>query len=193
MSELFEMMNNLIEYIISYLGVMGPILGCFLILCESIIPILPLSVFITLNCMTFGGVKGYIISWFFTCLGCYLSYSLFNKRIRLWFNRKTQNSEKIEKFINVVKNCSVVKLAMIVAIPFTPSSFVNISAGLANMNKKRFLTAICIGKMFMVYFWGFIGTNLIQSLTNPIILIRVVIMVMIAYLISNILNKKFNL
>ena len=92
-----------------------------------------------------------------------------------------------------IENASVAKLAMIVAVPFTPSFIVNVASSLANMDFKKFITGICIGKLFMVYFWGFIGTNLIQSLTNPIILIRVGIMVIIAYLISTFVTKKFDL
>ena len=193
MIQLFEMINNLINSTIDYLGIYGPILGCFLILCESVLPILTLAVFVKLNCMTFGVFLGFIISWIFTCLGCAMAYKLFNKKVRFWFERKIKDKEKINKFMDRIENASVAKLAMIVAVPFTPSFIVNVASSLANMDFKKFITGICIGKLFMVYFWGFIGTNLIQSLTNPIILIRVGIMVIIAYLISTFVTKKFDL
>mgnify|MGYP003541026531 FL=1 len=61
------------------------------------------------------------------------------------------------------------------------------------MNVKKFMAGICIGKLFMVYFWAFIGTNLIQSLTNPIIIVKVIFMLIIAYVMSKIVTKKFNL
>ena len=47
-----EILNNLdvlIENLLNSLGAFGPILACFLIVIESIIPILPLGVFVTLN------------------------------------------------------------------------------------------------------------------------------------------------
>ena len=45
----------------------------------------------------------------------------------------------------------------------------------------------------MVYFWGYIGTSLIESIKNPVILLKVGIIVLIMYIISKIVNKKINL
>lgn len=193
MTEIFGAINNFINFMISYLGVAGPILGCCLITIESIVPILPLCVFITLNCMTFGPILGFIISWFFTCLGCYLSFLLFRKKIKNWFDRKIRVMESANKLMKVVEKCNEGELAMIVAVPFTPAFLVNIAAGLSKMEQKKFLLGIGIGKLFMVYFWGFIGTNLIQSLTNPLILIKVACMLIIAYTLSKLVTKKFGL
>ena len=61
------------------------------------------------------------------------------------------------------------------------------------MNKKKFVTSIIIGKFFMVYFWGFVGTSLIESLKDPSILIKIGIALVVAYVISKIVNKKFRL
>lgn len=193
MTGIFEVINNFINYMISYLGVAGPILGCILIVLESMIPILPLCVFITLNCLTFGYFIGFIISWIFTCFGCFLSFWIFDKKVKNWFDKKIRVIKKANKIMKVVEKCSVSQLAMIVAVPFTPAFLVNIAAGLSNMSAKKFIISISIGKLFMVYFWAFIGTNLIQSLTNPIIMVKVVLMVMIAYGLSKAVNKKFNL
>ena len=81
-------------------------------------------------------------------------------------------------------------LVTIIAIPFTPAFMVNIAAGLAKLDTKKYLISLLIGKIFMVYFWGFVGVSLIESLKNPYILIKVAIMVLIAYLIA-IITKKF--
>lgn len=193
MTGILNTINDFINSMISYLGVAGPIMGCFLIVLESILPILPLCVFITLNCMTFGYIAGYIISWIFTCLGCLLSFKIIEKGFKKWFDRKIRVMKGANRIMKVVEKCSVSELAMIVAVPFTPAFLVNIAAGLSKMNVKKFMTGICIGKLFMVYFWAFIGTNLIQSLTNPIIIIKVIFMLIIAYILSKIVTKKFNL
>lgn len=193
MTEILNTINDFINSMIAYLGVAGPIMGCFLIVLESILPILPLCVFITLNCMTFGYIAGYIISWIFTCLGCLLSFTIIEKGFKNWFDRKIRVMKGANKIMKVVEKCSVSELAMIVAVPFTPAFLVNIAAGLSKMDVKKFMAGICIGKLFMVYFWAFIGTNLIQSLTNPIIIVKVIFMLIIAYVLSKIVTKKFNL
>lgn len=193
MTEILNTINDFINSMIAYLGVAGPIMGCFLIILESILPILPLCVFITLNCMTFGYIVGYIISWIFTCLGCLLSFTIIEKGFKNWFDRKIRVMKGANKIMKVVEKCSVSELAMIVAVPFTPAFLVNIAAGLSKVDVKKFMAGICIGKLFMVYFWAFIGTNLIQSLTNPIIIVKVIFMLIIAYVLSKIVTKKFNL
>lgn len=193
MTGILNTINDFINSMIAYLGVAGPIMGCILIILESILPILPLCVFITLNCMTFGYVAGYIISWIFTCLGCLLSFTIIEKGFKNWFDRKIRSMKAANKIMKVVEKCNVSELAMIVAVPFTPAFLVNIAAGLSKMDVKKFMIGICIGKLFMVYFWAFIGTNLIQSLTNPIIIVKVIFMLIIAYVLSKIVTKKFNL
>lgn len=193
MTGILNTINDFINSMIAYLGVAGPIMGCILIILESILPILPLCVFITLNCMAFGYVAGYIISWIFTCLGCLLSFTIIEKGFKNWFDRKIRSMKAANKIMKVIEKCNVSELAMIVAVPFTPAFLVNIAAGLSKMDVKKFMVGICIGKLFMVYFWAFIGTNLIQSLTNPIIIVKVIFMLIIAYILSKIVTKKFNL
>jgi len=190
---MLETINEFINSLIQYLGASGPILGCILIVVESMLPVLPLCVFITLNCMTFGYILGFIMSWIFTCLGCFISFRICDSKLKGWFDRQVRNKESINKMMKTIENCKVSSLALIVAVPFTPAFLVNIAAGLSDMDTKKFMTGICIGKFFMVYFWAFIGTNLVQSLTNPIILIKVGIMLLIAYIFSKIVSKKFNL
>ena len=85
------------------------------------------------------------------------------------------------------------QLVIILAIPFTPAFLVNIAAGLTKMSYKRYLFALIIGKIFLVYFWGYIGVSLIESFKNPIIFVRVGILLLIAYIISKIINHKFKL
>ena len=59
------------------------------------------------------------------------------------------------------------------------------------MNFKKYFFSLLIGKVFIVYFWGFIGVSLIDSIKNPIYLIRVAILLIIAYILSMLINKKF--
>ena len=60
--EIVELVNNFATYLINIMSHLGPISGIVLIILESILPFLPLSVFIALNGASFGYVFGYIIS-----------------------------------------------------------------------------------------------------------------------------------
>ncbi len=192
---MLEFMNNFDDLINNFLlgmGIFGPILGCFLILIESIVPVLPLFVFITINFLVFGNIIGFIISWIFTVLGCLLSFFIFRKKIKNWFDGKIQNNLQFQKIMKMIDTIKLEQLAVIIAVPFTPAFMINIAAGLSKIPTKKFLTALLIGKIFLVLFWGFVGTSLIQSLTHPIALLKVVILMIIAYISSKIVSKKFN-
>ena len=93
--------------------------------------------------------------------------------------------------MNYVENLSLTQVTMILSIPFTPAFMVNIAAGLCNMNFKKFLTAILISKIFLVYFWGVVGTGLLESFHTS--LITVVVMIVIAYILSVVIKKVFKI
>ena len=193
MSELFNSFYIFIMNTIDALGVYGPLLGSLFIILESIIPPLPLFVFITINFVAFGKVLGFIISWICTCIGCILSYYLVKKLFRNWVVNKIKDVNLLTKCMNYVENLSLTQVTMILSIPFTPAFMVNIAAGLCNMNFKKFLTAILISKIFLVYFWGVVGTGLLESFHNPTSLITVVVMIVIAYTLSVVIKKVFKI
>lgn len=193
MMEFITNLDNIINEFLLNIGIYGPILGCFCILIESILPILPLFVFITINFIVFGSVIGFIISWIFTVLGCLLSFFLFRKKIKNWFDHKIKNSKQLNKVMRVVNKVKLEQLTAIISVPFTPAFLVNIAAGLSKMSFKKFFIALCVGKIFLVLFWGFVGTSLVQSLTHPIALLKVVVLVLLAFIVSKIINKKFEL
>lgn len=193
MMDFIKNLDSIINSFLLTIGIYGPILGCFCILIESIFPILPLFVFITINFLVFGNFIGFLISWFFTVLGCLLSFFLFRKKMKVWFDKKIKDKRKVKKIMNIVNKIKLEQLTSIIAVPFTPAFLVNIAAGLSKMSLKKFLIALCIGKIFLVLFWGFVGTSLVQSLTHPIALLKVVILVFLAFISSKIINKKFEL
>lgn len=191
--EIFEAIDSIITNLLGVLGSAGAILGCVFILFESIIPILPLSVFITLNFMAFGNIIGFIISWVFTVLGCILSYWLFKNGVSERLYNKFKSSSNLTKIMDAVTNLSFTNLVILIAIPFTPAFLINIAAGICRIDTKKYIYALMIGKVSLVYFWGFVGVSLIESLKNPMILIKVVIAVTIMYVISLIFSKKVNI
>ena len=166
-----------------------------IIILESFIPALPLCVFIALNINAFGLIPGTLLSWISTCIGCYLSYLIFyhlsNDFIYKHLGKKTKN--KIDKAIVTFRNISLPNLVVIITLPFTPAFLVNILAGLTSMDKKKFIAAILIGKIFMVIFWGYVGKSLIDSMTDIKTIIIILIMVLLAYITSKIVSKKANI
>lgn len=191
---MFEMIDGFIDSMLQSLGVWGPIAGCFFIIIESMIPILPLFVFITLNFLAFGSFWGFLISWVCTCIGCSISFFLFRKKIQTWWYKRLKKKGLIsESTMHKITSLKFEQLTTIIAIPFTPAFLVNIACGLSKMSYKKFLIALMIGKIFIVYFWGFVGVGLLESIKNPTYLIRVLIMLAVAYIISKLVNAKLKI
>lgn len=191
MGEVFSNFYNFIMNTIDAMGVYGPLLGSLFIVLESIIPPLPLFVFITINFLAFGYVMGFIISWVCTIIGCVISYFLVKKLLRNFVVKKIKNVDLLNRCMHYIENMSLTKITVILAIPFTPAFMMNIAAGLVNMNFKKFFIAILVSKIFLVYFWGFVGTSLVESFQNPSSLITVVVMMLLAYSTSLIIKKVF--
>ena len=166
-----------------------------LIMIESFIPVLPLSVFIALNTHTFGLLPGIVMSWVSTCIGCYISYLIFyyvsNNIIYKYLSKKTRN--KIDKAVDKFQNISLANLTVIITLPFTPAFLINILAGVSGMSKKKYIVALLIGKIFMVSFWGYIGKSFVESMTDISAIIVMSIMIIIAYALSKLIGKNANI
>ena len=187
-----EIVDSFVSGTTTWLISFGPIAGILLILLESIIPMLPLSVFITLNVVSYGNVLGFLISWIATCIGCMLSFFLFRKffQNKLYRFIKKKDNEQLKKIMNTITNISFSNLVVLIALPFSPAFLINISAGLSKIKTKKFLGAILLGKIVMVYFWGYIGTSLLESLTDITILIKIAILLIGSFIISRLIEKK---
>lgn len=189
-NEIIEFLKQLVEINNPFIGVF---MGCFVIVLESILPILPLAVFIALNMMVFGNVIGFIMSWLATICGCVLAFTICRKGFSKWVYKKIANKPSMEKLMNKISNIKFTSLVLITAMPFTPAFSVNIAAGLSKISYKKFIAAIFIAKLAVVYFWGFIGTTLLESITDIKVILRIAVLMIIVYMISRIINKKFNI
>ena len=190
-----DLINAIVEYSTEVISNGGILFGMLLIMIESFIPALPLSVFIALNTHTFGLLPGILMSWVSTCIGCYISYLIFyyvsNNIIYKYLSKKTRN--KIDKAVDKFQNISLANLTVIITLPFTPAFLINILAGVSGMSKKKYIVAVVIGKIFMVSFWGYIGKSFVESMTDISAIIVMSIMIIIAYALSKLIGKNANI
>lgn len=190
-----EVLNNLIELATSLITDGGWIVGFILVLIESFLPILPLGAFVTLNVNAFGFQHGILLSWIATTIGSYLTYLFFyylsNNLIFRLVKEKTR-SKIIEKTVHF-KEIKMTHLVLLITLPFAPSCFINLLAGVTGIAKKKYLISLLIGKIFMVMFWSFIGKSFIESLTNIKAIIFIIIILMAAYFITKYISKKLKI
>ena len=189
---ILSLIYNYIDIITNILKSYGIIAGILLVILESIIPALPLGLFITLNINAYGLVIGIIISWIGTCLGCYISYILFKFLSEKLISKRIKN-KKLDKMVKSIKSISFSNLVVLIALPFTPAFLINIACGIAKLKRKKFVVAIMIGKVSTVLFWGCIGKSLLQSITDITTIIFISIFTLIAYVVSKIVSKKLRI
>lgn len=193
-------MQQIIQDIIEYLKdlvlnnnmFLSLFVGMFIIVLESIIPILPLALFIALNMIVFGNFVGFLISWVATIIGCSVSFFIFRKGLSNKIYKNIDNKPRTKKLMNIISHISFSKLVVIMAIPFTPAFSINIGAGLSKLKYKKFLFACIIAKISVVYFWGFIGTTFVESMTDITVIIKLLIILFIAFFLSKIVINKFD-
>ena len=192
-----QIINDIIEYlkelVLNNNIFISLFMGMGIIILESMIPILPLALFIALNMIVFGNVVGFIISWIATIMGCSLSFFVFRKGLSKKIYKNIENKPRTGKLMNIVSNISFSKLVVIMAIPFTPAFSVNIGAGLSKLKYKKFLMACIIAKISIVYFWGFVGTTFVESISDITIIFKLLLILLIAFILSKFVINKFDL
>ena len=119
-------MQLIIDYINSLDPVLIFIVCTILIILESIIPVLPLAVFITINTMVLGPYIGFLVSWIATSIGCFISFYIVRKGFKSIL-------DKHHKKIPIIDHIPFSKLVVIFAIPFMPAFALNIAAGLSKI------------------------------------------------------------
>lgn len=188
-----ELINTFVNNGVSYLQTYGIWLGCFIVFLEAIVPILPLGIFIAFNMIAFGSFIGFSISWVSSVIGCVAAYTFFYKMGGKNLEEKVEKHEKVAKVKEAIKNVNFTYLALIIALPFTPAFLINVACGLSKVKFKKYIFAVMLGKISIIYFWGFISKSLLQSITDIRTIISVAILLIITYILSKVVNKKLNI
>lgn len=191
MATLTELINMATEMVQSG----GFIIGFLLIIIEAFLPVLPLGAFVTLNVNAFGILPGLLLSWIAAIIGSYLMYLLcyyISTKVIYKFIKK-ETKEKVVAKMSTFKNIKLTNLVLIITLPFAPSCFINLLAGISNISKEKYLLSLIIGKAFMISFWAYIGMSLIESLTDIKAIIFILLILLIAYIISKVISKKLKI
>lgn len=190
-----NIINNFITYSTNLILNGGLVIGIILIILESFLPILPLGVIVALITNAYGLFFGIIVSWISNCIGCYLVYFVFSNITEKLYNKilSKKIKEKVNLGIKKFNEISLPTLAAIIALPFTPSFLINILSGVSRINRKKYLVALTIGKIFMISFWAYIGKSFIESMSDLKTIITILVMLLMTYIISKIISKKINI
>ncbi|MFC4409523.1 TVP38/TMEM64 family protein [Chungangia koreensis] len=184
-------MQNLIELSNQYRA-LGPIIGFLLPFIEAFLPFLPIFAFVIANADAYGFWFGFLLSWSGTVTGSYLLFLLVRNYGQSRFVRYMTKHKRIQKLINWVDRNGFGPLFLLLCFPFTPSSLVNIVAGLSKMKKKHYLWTLIAGKFIMIITITYIGYDLRSLLTNPGKTAAIVIVILLLWIAGKQLEKRLD-
>lgn len=190
MSEWLEV-DKIIELSKQYRS-LGPLFGMFLPFIEAFLPFLPLFVFVFANASAFGLWYGFLLSWVGTTAGSYMVFLLIRKYGRNRYLNFLTKNQRVQKLIKWVDRNGFAPLFLFICFPFTPSSLVNLVAGLTDLKKRHFFFTLLAGNFVMIFTVSFIGYDLKALLTQPIRTGIVIGVVFLLWLVGKRIERHYN-
>lgn len=173
------------------MGDFGYILGFLLPFIESFIPVLPVFVFVFVNVDTFGLFLGIVISWLGTFLGSFVVFLIIRYFSNTRVMQKVKNRRDVRKFLNFINKQGVTPIFVLLCFPFTPSSLMNVVAGLSQMKVKTFFLVLAASNLIAMALTGILGREMHSILSSPIRVIIVVIILIGLWILSRRLERRF--
>lgn len=183
-----ELLNELLE---SYEN-LGPLPGILLPFIEAFLSFLPLVVFVAANGAAYGLLKGFLYSWIGASAGAICVFlivkKLGDKRFFQWLKRNKQ----IIRVTNWLDRHGFGPLFLLMCFPFSPSSVINIVAGLSHISIQQFILAVLLGKTVMIFTIAFVGDSIVSFAQNPMRSIIVGIGILIFWLLGKYMEKRLH-
>lgn len=171
---------------------LGPIPGISLPFIEAFLPFLPLIVIILANSAAYGLLKGFLYSWVGTSLGSILVFMIIRKLGDKSIFIRIRKNKQVQKVTAWVEKHGFGPLFLLLCFPFSPSSVINIVAGLSRINIYQFALAVFLGKSVMVFSIAYIGDSLVSFAKNPVKTILVGIGVMLFWIIGKYIERRLH-
>jgi len=168
---------------------LGPLAPIFLTMIEAFIPALPLLLIVTFNSVQYGFVFGFIYSYIGVVIGSYLVFLFFRTIIKGYLMNRFYHGHRWAKILNWIEVQPPLFLFFVSAIPFTPSSLINIIFGLSGYQKRQFFFSVALGKTISVAIMAFFGHSIANLMERPLALVLSTILIIVAYVISHYYQK----
>lgn len=174
----------------------GILAGFFLIILEAFLPILPLFAIVILNINSYGILVGFLTSYTASVTGSFLVFLVVRFLFRDTAQRYIHKRVKLEKLLRFVDDRGFTFAFIMLALPFTPTSVVNVIAALSNMRARVYLLILVVAKLIMIASMSLVGYDITGFFDSPGRLITSGILLVVLYLFSKwyqrYLNKKMN-
>ena len=193
--ELFTTKEGL-EQIFEAFDGLGIFVGLLLVFIESFLPFLPLIVIVILNTNAYGFFIGFLMSYLGSVLGSYSVFLVVRNFLKTPATRYINKHKTLIKMREFIDKRGFTFLFILMSLPFTPSSVVNVIAGVSNVKKRVYLYILIGAKFIMILSISIVGHDVTTFFTSPTRLILSVVFLVVLYVISKLyeryLNRKMN-
>ncbi|WP_062352159.1 TVP38/TMEM64 family protein [Bacillus kwashiorkori] len=183
--------DNLTELIQSYRS-FGPIIGITLPLIEAFLPFLPLFIFVMVNASAYGLWLGFLFSWIGACSGAMFVFWIVRKYGQSRALGFLKRHKQVRKFMDWLNRHGFGPLFLLLCFPFTPSSVVNIVAGLSKISFYQYALAVFTGKMVMIFTMSFVGYDIPSLIKQPIRTAIVLLIIFILWFVGKRIEISIN-
>lgn len=181
------------EYIIELLDnyeKLGPLPGILLPFIEAFLPFLPLVVFVIANGAAYGLLKGFLYSWIGTSIGSVLVFMVIRKLGNKRIFAAIRNNKQVYKVTVWLERHGFGPLFLLLCFPFSPSSVINVVAGLSNISLQQFTLAVFLGKSVMIFSIAYIGSSIFEFAKNPVRTIVVGIGIVLFWVVGKFIEQR---
>ena len=172
--------------------VIGMLLGFLLPYLEAFLPVLPLAAFVVANASASGLWMGFLLSWAGSVLGAFCVFLIVRRFGHAKIFRFITERKAVVKLISWVEYHGFTPLFVLLCFPFTPTSIVNVVAGLSKLKKKHYFFTIMLAKIIQLFAISWIGSDLHALITQPQRTIIVVIIIAVLWGGGKYAEKRMN-
>jgi len=167
----------------------GPLLPFLLAFLESFFPILPLFVIVIFNVTVYGNIIGFLTSAIGNILGSISVFLFFRVFVRPSVEKYAEKHPRIDRSLSWVSKQRPSVIFYLSALPFTPSSLLNMFFGCSQFSKRSYMLSIAGGKIIMIAMMSFFGYSITEISENPLFIIVSLIGLFLIYGVSKWASK----
>lgn len=186
----YDQLEEIIMQLLNDYEKLGPLPGILLPFIEAFLPFLPLFVFVFANAAAYGLLKGFLLSWAGSSLGSILVFLIIRKLGNRKVFRKIRDNRQVTKVTTWLTRHGFGPLFLLLCFPFSPSSVINVVAGLSKIRTQQFVLAVLLGKSVMIFSIAYIGSSIFEFAQNPVRTIVVGVCIVLFWIIGKYLEKR---
>lgn len=169
---------------------LGPLPGILLPFIEAFLPFLPLFAFVMANSAAYGLLKGFLYSWVGSSLGSITVFFIIRKVGNRKLMMKIKNNRQVIHVTSWMDRHGFGLLFLLLCFPFSPSSIINVVAGISKVSKQQFILAVLLGKSVMIFSIAYIGSSILEFAKNPVKTIIISACIIVFWMFGKFLEKK---